>query len=225
MSLERLAAEAAAEGLACLGAFRPEPEDGAPGWARTVALLGPDGPRFWASFAAAPEYADGAPDPVDRWSRRVIGALAAAIGGAALFPFEGPPWPPFQRWARRTGRAWDSPVGMLVHAERGLFVSYRGAIATAEAWAIPPPAARPCPTCAARKTGCRLTAPCRAACPVNAFGPEGYDVAACRAHLAAPEGAACRDAGCRVRRACPVGAAAAPLPEQAAFHLAAFRGL
>ena len=38
-------------------------------------------------------------DPLDRWSRRLIERLARELGGRALFPFGGPPFLPFQRWA------------------------------------------------------------------------------------------------------------------------------
>ncbi|MEZ5714348.1 MAG: hypothetical protein R3D85_03730 [Paracoccaceae bacterium] len=64
----------------------------------TVVLLGPAEPGFWAHFTAQPEYDDGAPDPMDRWSKRAIGALARAWGGVAVFPSDGPPYPPFQAW-------------------------------------------------------------------------------------------------------------------------------
>jgi epoxyqueuosine reductase len=213
-ALDRLRAAAAREALAVCDVVAPEPGEGAPPGARSLALLSPDGPRFWTHFAASPEYAEDAPDPLDRWSRRVVGALAAEVGGAALFPFDGPPWPPFPLWARRSGRAWPSPLGMLVHAERGLWISFRGAVALAEPAPPAKPAPPPCPACAA---------PCRIACPVGAFTRAGYDAAACRAHLERPEGAPCRESGCLARRACPVGADRAPGAAQAAFHLRAFR--
>ena len=78
------------------------------------------------------------PDPVDRWSRRVIGRLACDLGAKALFPFGGPPYHPFYQWALRTGRAWESPVRLLVHDTQGLMVSFRGALALREAMAVPP---------------------------------------------------------------------------------------
>jgi hypothetical protein len=55
--------------------------------------------------------------------------MACDLGAKALFPFTGPPWHPFIAWARRSGRAWESPVGFLVHDRAGLMVSYRGALA------------------------------------------------------------------------------------------------
>jgi hypothetical protein len=208
---------AAAEvGLARLGAFAPAPSDGAPEGTGTLVLLGPRGGAMWARFSAAPEAADGAPDPLDRWSARVIGAIASRLGVRALFPFGGPPHAPFFAWARASGRAWRSPIGLLVHDELGLSASWRGALAFPGRLAAPPATTlRPCGTC---------LAPCRTACPVGAFGEDGYDVAACRAHLARPEGAPCREGGCLARRACPVGVEFSPAPAQAAFHLAAFRG-
>lgn len=209
-------AAAAGAGLARLGFFAPTPSDGAPEGTGTLVLLGPRGAAMWDAFSAAPEAADGAADPLDRWSARVIGAIASRLGARALFPFGGPPHAPFFEWARASGRAWRSPIGLLVHDELGLWASWRGALAFPDRLdAAQATARRPCDGCAA---------PCRTACPVSAFGPTGYDVAACRAHLARPEGAPCREGGCLARRACPVGVGHAPAPAQAAFHLAAFRG-
>lgn len=206
--LAEVAVAAAGEGLAVLGALHPE-EGG------TVVLLGPEGPRFWTTFRAAPEAGDGGADPLDRWSLRVIGALAGRLGAEARFPFGGPPWQPFTRWARESGAAWESPVGLLVHARLGLFVSYRGALAFAERMALPPPEAAPCAACAAR--------PCLDACPAGVLGAAGYDVPGCHAFLDSADGEDCRARGCAVRRACPVGRALRP-DAQSAFHMAAFHG-
>lgn len=202
-----------ARGLAVLGGFAPEPDDGAPAGCRTLLLLGP-GAGFWDIFTASPEYADGGAAPLDRWSRRVIGDLAREFDAQALFPFDGPPHLPFFAWARRSGRAWASPVAMLVHAEAGLLVSYRGALALPGRLAVPAPGSAPCLSCAA---------PCRTACPVGALSAEGYDVARCHAYLDSPAGQDCLQRGCLVRRACPVGAGARS-ESQSAFHMAAFHG-
>jgi ferredoxin len=214
-TLDRIAAAARPHGLAVMGAFHAKGDEGdLPPGTRTLVLIGPDGGAFWPALAAAPEGRDGAPDPVDRFSRRVIGRMACDLGAKALFPFGGPPWRPFYAWALRSGRAWASPVRLLVHDRAGLMISYRGAIALRSRIALPAPLAEP--PCA----GCAR--PCLGACPVGALGPEGYDVPACRAHVASPEGAACRTGGCRVRMACPP-AAAFGLPEaQRAHHMEAF---
>ena len=209
-------------GLVWRGAFHPAAQDRVPAMpdgapAGTLVLLGFAGRAGWPEFAAAPEARDGTPDPLDRWSRRVIGALAAAAGGAALFPFGGPPWLPFQRWAQRAEPVFASPLGLLIHPVWGLWHSYRGAVALTERLPLqqPPPAAHPCDGCADR--------PCLHTCPVGAFRPEGYDVATCAAHLALPAGADCMALGCAARRACPVGTDHTYAPEAAAFSMRAFR--
>lgn len=205
----RLEALAAAEGLAVTGWLHPE-EGG------TLFLLGHGGPEMWAAFRAAPEAADGAAHPLDRWSRRVISALAEAVGGAPVFPFDGPPYPPFFRWILKGEPTHSSALGMAIHEERGLWGGWRGAVRLAARIDLPPVVrgGNPCAPC---------PAPCRAACPVGAFSDAGYDAAACRDHLDAAAGAECRARGCLARRACPVGREFAHSDEQAAFHLEAFR--
>jgi hypothetical protein len=204
----------APHGLAAVGAFHPGPEDGAPDGVATLVLVGARGDALWRVFPASPEYADGAADPLDRWSRRVLDAVAAGLGARAFYPFGGPPWQPFQRWAARGEGAHASPVGMQVSAGRGLWISYRGALGFAGRLETAPPERRnPCGGC---------PAPCATACPVDAFAGGRYDVPRCVAHITAPEGAECRRRGCLARRACPPGAAAAPPEAQCGFHMDAF---
>ena len=89
-ALERAAARL---GLTLLGGFHvTAPDPGLPPETRTLVLLGPGEPGFWATVIATAEFADGQPDPLDRWSRRVIGGWADRIGARALFPFDGPPY-------------------------------------------------------------------------------------------------------------------------------------
>ena len=144
----------------------------------------------------------------------MIGGLAERLGAAAVFPFGGPPWAPFTAWARRSGEAWESPVGLLVHARLGLFVSYRGALAFRERLDLPPRGPRPCDACAAP---C-LHAPARSA----RSGGAGYDVAACHGFLDSAPGRDCLDRGCAVRRACPVGAELRPEAQSGLPHGATF---
>ena len=211
MTLDAIAARLAPEWLAPFGACHGGAEDGlAPG---TLVLIGPDEPGFWAHVTASAEWRDGAPDPLDRWSSRVIGALARETGAEAIFPFGGPPWHPFHRWALRSGRAWDSPVRLLVHDRAGLMVSYRGALLMPGRLALPPAARCPCDDC---------TKPCLTACPAGALTGAGYDVPACRAFLDRPGGRDCMDRGCTVRRACPVSRGYGRLAEQSAWHMRRF---
>ncbi len=212
---------AAEAGLQLRGAFVCAPDDGVPAQAdgaesRSLILLGNLGGGLWPAFAAAPEAADGEPDPMNRWSIRVIGAMAQRLDGLALFPFGGPPYHPFQRWAQKAEGLQASPLGMLIHPVYGLWHAYRGAIALVRELDLPPPdvAVSPCESCAER--------PCLTACPVGAFTPAGYDVPACTAHLAAAAGRDCLSGGCLARRACPIGSGHRYGGDQAAFHMRAF---
>ncbi len=208
-----LAQTLAAHHLTVLGGFHPTDEDATPPGTQTLLLLGPAEPGFWAHLTAQPEWSDAAADPVDRWSRRVIGRVACDLGAKALFPFGGPPYHPFYRWALKSGRIWDSPVRLLVSADQGLMVSFRGALALKERVDIPAPTAKPCDTC---------EKPCLSACPAEVLGATGYDVPGCHAFLDTAEGANCLGAGCQVRRACPVSQGYARLPEQSAYHMSRF---
>ena len=180
---------------------------------KTLLLLAPLEPGFWPHLTAQPEW-DGAPDPMDRWSRRVIGRMACDLRAKALFPFGGPPYHPFYQWALRSGRAWDSPVRLLVHDTMGLFASYRGALALKEAVAMPAPGAKPCEACPDK--------PCLTACPPRALTGAGYEVPACHQFLNDTAGKECLTQGCGVRRACPVSRIYARMPVQSAYHMGQF---
>lgn len=178
----------------------------------TVLLISPDEPEFWSIFSASAELADGRADPMDRWSKRVIGKWAVQLGGSAVFPSDGPPYPPIFQWALNSGQFWQSPVGMLVHNRMGLFTSFRGAIRLRRLLALPQPGSSPCENC---------PQPCLTACPVDAFVPD-YLVRRCHNHLDSPAGKDCMIQGCRVRRACPISRDCGRLPEQSAWHMRQF---
>ena len=198
--------------LEVLGGFAVEEgEAGFPAGTRTLLMIGPKEPGFWLHLQAQPEW--NGPDPLDRWSRRVIGRVACDLGAKALFPFGGPPYQPFYSWALRTGRVWDSPVKLLVHATQGLMVSFRGALALPQTIPLPPPAIQPCAACAK---------PCLTACPAGALTGAGYDVPLCHAHLSQPAGTDCMTRGCLVRSTCPAGAGYARMPSQSAYHMRQF---
>jgi hypothetical protein len=209
-------------GLTARGGFHPQhgddvpplPDGGAPG---TLVLLGFVARGGFDRFATSAEAGDGEPDPLDRWSRLRIGGLAAAFAGVPLFPFGGPPWHPFQRWAQRSETVYPSPLGLLIHPDWGLWHSWRGAVALRERLELPSRDERPspCASCSGR--------PCLSACPVGAFSGTGYDAAGCRAHLAGRDGGECMAEGCLARRACPVGRDHAYAAAQASFGMAAFR--
>lgn len=216
MTLGSLQSQANARHLTILGGFHPAPEDSAPEGCSTLLLLGPGEPAFWPAFAASPEARDGAPDPMDRWSLRVIGDWAETLGARAVFPFGGPPHLPFYGWALRSGRMHASPVNFLVHDAAGLMVSFRGALALNTHVTLPDPPPKPCLSCPDQ--------PCRTACPVAALTPEGYDVARCKEYLDTAAGQDCMAYGCQVRRACPVSQRFGRLGAQSAFHMRNFKG-
>lgn len=180
---------------------------------KTLLMIAPDGRRFWDHFTQSPEYRGGLPDPMDRWSVRVIDGLARDLDAQAYYPFGASPPYPFFSWARATGRAQASPVQWLVHDRQGLWLSFRGALGFARSLDLPAAGPAPC-------TGCAR--PCVTACPVGALTDRGYDLAACNAFLDTPEGTGCLSDGCAVRRACPVSQSFGRDPEQSAFHMRHF---
>lgn len=213
--LPDLARRLAPHGLIVRGAFHPGAEDGLAADVGTVVLVGNAGPGLWAAFSRARRAAD-APHDLDSWTRRILEPVAEDLEAAVVFPFAGPPFHPFQRWAMKAEGLRPSPIGVLLHPEHGPWHAWRGAFLFRERLDIPPPPApaHPCDTCADQS--------CRTACPVGAFSDAGYDWQACRAHVRTA-GTACRSGGCLARHACPVGTPYGP--EQATFHMAAFAGL
>lgn len=179
---------------------------------KTMLLLGPDEPAgFWDHFSSSEEAKDGKRDPMDRWSLRVIGQIAADIGAEALFPFEGPPYHPFFTWALKTGRIHESPVKLLVHDQAGLWVSFRGALQLDREVDLPDVPPNPCLACEDR--------PCRAACPIGALSEAEYDVPACKTYIRSPEGRLCDKKGCQVRAACPVSRNWGRVAAQSEHHM------
>lgn len=179
----------------------------------SLLLIAPDGPGFWAQFTNSPEYRDGAPDPLDRWSVRVLDAVAAAHNARAFYPFGASPPHPFFSWALASGQASASPVQWLVHPEQGLWLSFRGALGFAAPITLPAPAPTPCTDC---------PRPCVTACPVGALTDKGYDLPACHAYLDTEAGRDCMEQGCAVRRACPISARFGRDPAQSAYHMRQF---
>lgn len=210
-AIEAIAHEA---GLIVMGALHPRTSEAKGLEGGTLILLG-SGPGFWRVLQSAPEGQDGDADPVDRWSARVIGGMADAYGAEARFPFGGPPYEPFIDWALKSGRAFQSPVGALVHDTVGMMISYRGALWFRQEFGIPMAhAPSPCAEC---------DAPCTTTCPVGALNAQTfYQLDACHAYLDTEEGEACMTLGCAARLACPLSAGAARDPAQNAHHMAHF---
>ena len=204
----------AARHLDILGGFHPNDQDTSVAGLGTIIMLGQSEPGFWQYFTQEQEIRDGMPDPLDRWSERVITGLAASLGAQPFFPFSGPPYQPFYQWALRSGRCHASPINLLVHDTAGLFVSFRGALGFSEVLELPPTTASPCETC--------VSQPCTNACPVDAFSQGVYDVPACVAEISMLETHDCQTLGCGARRACPVSQNYGRVAAQSAYHMQVF---
>lgn len=200
-------------GLVVLGVVEPS----GPDQDSSIVLAGNVGSDLWSVFEGTPEFADKRPDPLDRWSRRVGEMVAVKLGADVVFPFEGPPYPPFLKWAQQTGRAFPSRLSMFIHRDHGLWHAYRFALClriTPARGAVRPADVSPCLSCIAQ--------PCLGACPVNAFSTGEYRVDDCMAYLAENANSICRKSGCRARRACPVAVENQYRAEHAQFHMEAF---
>lgn len=184
------------------------------GHSGTRVLIGTDA-HWWDVFNQSSEYLNKVKDPVDTWSKRIMGGIATEMGAKAHYPSDGPPYAPFIAWALDTGRFWQSPTGMMIHETAGLMISLRCALEFIEEFQSVPAGTDPCASCA--------TKPCTSACPVGALSADAmYDVPACKAYLDTPGGAACMSGGCLARRACPVSQSFARPEAQSAFHMKAF---
>ena len=209
----------ASTGMVARGGFVVEPDDllSMPDGraVRTVVVVGNVGGAMWPGFRHGERVG---PDPLDNWTRATLRPIARSFGAAFVHPSDRP-FQPFQRWAQRADGVWPSPIGLLIHPEYGLWHAYRGAFLFVDQVTGLPEvdsAVSPCVTCADR--------PCLRTCPVDAFGPAGYDAAACASHVRSGGEPDCLHDGCAARRSCPVGVELVYGADQMEFHMRAFVG-
>jgi hypothetical protein len=207
-------------GLLLRGGFYPDQEDQVPllgdaSRVETVILAGNAGPQMWSAFQQARNLTDSEMS-LNQWTEKGLSAIASTLDAEVVYPFGGPPFMPFQRWAQRAETVFPSPIGPLIHPQFGLWHAYRGAFLFPTRLALPQlrETVSPCETCQGR--------PCLSSCPVAALKDQDYDVAACRNHLHTPEGKTCLGGGCLARHACPIGQDYRYMPPQAGFHMRAF---
>ena len=212
-----------AQGLTYRGGFYPESDDGVPESlgepSQTLILIGHAGSSLWPQFSHWLKTQIDHTEPLDSWSVEVLESMAAEIKATALFPFRGPPYWPFIRWAERADHLWVSSIGLLIHPVYGLWHAYRGALIFPYRLPLPKKTSPetttfPCSTCDQR--------PCLTVCPVGAMQEEGYALETCINYLAEHSDGECMQRGCLARRACPVGTKYSYAPEQAQFHMRAF---
>lgn len=219
--VEEVANAFAANGLILRGGFSfgddetaPAGLSGAP--AKSVLLVGQAGAAPWPHFQRwLGQQARGIANPLDNWSREVIGAVARSCGARAVSPSDRP-YLPFQQWAMRAEGLKPSPLGILMHPAYGLWHAYRGALLFDDDLSLAEvhEAIHLCDTCVAK--------PCLKSCPVDAYSTEGFAYQACLAHVRGPDGEPCRSGGCLDRNACPYGVAYRYPLEVQAFHMASF---
>jgi hypothetical protein len=209
-------------GLILRGGFHPAAADAVPGvesGEATLLLVGNAGRAMWAAFDLAWPAARRARErhPLNTWTREVISPIAARCGARVVYPNDGPPYPPFQRWAVKAEGLRPSPLGTLLHPRYGQWHAYRAALLfdSRIAVAVPLPTPDLCAEC--------RDLPCLSSCPVNAFRVGDYDVLACAGHLVESGGSNCMTGGCLARRACPVGREHLYSPPHAQFHMEKFR--
>ena len=182
----------------------------------TLLLIGNDGRRLWERSGEEIEAlkAAGEANPLDHWTQSILDPVAARFGVGVVYPFSGPPHSPFTRWALRSTNLHQSPLGLTIHPEFGLWHAFRAAFHVAESLALDHVGVpSPCDSCSDK--------PCLTACPVGAFTGTSFDVEACRGHLH-DESVDCWPHGCLARVACPVGSAWHYGEAQARFHTSAF---
>jgi hypothetical protein len=222
---QAIEAALAAHGLQLRGGWVPGAQDVLPilpGGHSAVAvwMVGVVGSKFWPFFKASSFYVDGLKHPLDRWSRSVGNELAQRWGGLALFPFDGPPYHPFQQWAARAEPLQSSPLMLRIHPRYGLWHAYRFALALPtlrreDLSPIDPVSDSDlCLRCSGQ--------PCLHSCPVQAFDGQSYALQTCATHLHTPQGQLCMQSGCLARLSCPVGSDYRYSAEHAGFHMQAF---
>ncbi len=178
-------------------------------------LVGNIGSSLWSQFYSSSEFNDDEPDGLNRWTVNTLSPVAEQICAEIRFPFGDPVWP-FQRYAVEAMGMQQSPIGLLIHPEYGLWTAFRAAlIFNIELGQVSKiNSVHPCDTCTDK--------PCLTSCPVSAFTDQGYDYLACKSHVRSDEGADCFTGGCIARHACPVGCKYIYEPEHQAFHMRAF---
>ena len=225
MNYHSLQQECESLGLSCRGGFQVAKDDcrafaQLPRSAKTLIMIGNIGSALWVT---AGEYLSHSTQrhPLDNWTRSHLDHLADKVSAHIIYPFDGPPFAPFQRWAMRCEAVAPSPIGPLIHPDYGLWHAYRAALVFDAEIELPPredkeedaPSPCACDTCQDK--------PCINTCPVGALELHRYDVPLCSAHLATP-GNRCMAHSCLARLACPVGGKYVYSTEMGQFHMGKF---
>ena len=213
-----------AKGLILRGGFNFTSDDAPPAGlsgvlATSVLLVGQAGAAPWPHFqrwrAKQPANLE---NPLDSWSRGVIGDVAKNFGARAVSPSDRP-YLPFQQWAMRAEGLKPSPLGILMHPVYGLWHAYRGALLFDVELDLAEVCEQShlCDLCVGK--------PCLKSCPVGAHSVTGFAYERCLGHVCGPDGGTCRTAGCLDRNACPYGLAYRYPADVQAFHMKSYADL
>ena len=126
--------------------------------------------------------------------KKTIEEIAIKLNVRSFFPFEAP-FQPFITWAQKCSTMGLSPARLLLHKEKGIFISFLGVLGINEYIESPN---NPKDIC----TPCEKS--CLTACPVSALDRDGYDVIRFAEYWNTSSGQECRN-GCLVGRSCPSG--------------------
>jgi len=217
-----------AAGINLAGAMSPLRYDAlvSPGWravevapglrVRSVVLLASGGPTFFRAFARVRGSFAQTRDPLDAYTRRLVGGALAGEDALAAYPFErrAGEHADFVALGREAGLGSPSRLGVLVHPRYGPWFALRALVFCERETMAPqgPLDFAPCEGC---------PAPCETACHGAALIGERFDVAACATTRRQEPACALR---CDARRACVFGTSCAYDAEAEAHHMAAIEG-
>ncbi len=196
--------------LDIVGSFNPDRSDNVCSKVRTILLIGAKEFFFGTYLKKVANIGIiKKPHLIDS-QKKTIEEIAIKLNASSFFPFEAP-FQTFIDWAKKCSTMGSSPFRLLVHKEKGLLISFRGALEINEYIESPNNSKDICTRC---------EKPCLTAYPVSAFNQDGYDVIRCKEYLDTPSGQEYSDS-CLVRRSCHYGQNLRP-KEHSNFHMRAF---
>ncbi len=171
----------------------------------SLVLLGSGGTSLWTHLDQPIKSSD---NPVDTYVRQNIESCFGDIPHKILYP--GPHPIPLIALGKLAKWHRESPLGLGIHREFGLWSAYRAVILCHGVAAADEGTdfQHPCETC--------TDTPCISACPAGAVSTSGFDPVACSSFRVTPQ-SPCQKK-CLARLACPVGQAHQYSEEQQAYH-------
>lgn len=175
----------------------------------TTILVANAGYKFWQSMKDAKVEGE---DPIDQYSTTIVQRYSQHFLDAEfelLYPSDYPV--SLRTIGSKTGWSHDSPMGISIHPEFGLWFAYRALfmVSTPLPASQPIQLKHPCESC--------VDKPCQAVCPASAVTEMGaFDLDTC-ARFRIEDDSIC-GFQCLSRISCPVGAEYRYVPEQMKYH-------